>query len=131
MNSLPNDMELIIPKGCDNAPRKEIVIDFTVAILTKQSNIIKEYAHESIILHQLKEQIKLEGLSSLIIALQDDKPIEVDCVEIEQVITHGKFASINGVLLLADGSTVNFCDVYTFSSAAKSGKVKEVKSYRL
>lgn len=131
MNSLPNDMKMIIPKGCNNAPRKQIVIDFTVGILTQQSNIIEEYTHESIIWHRLKEQIKLEGLSSLMTTLQGDKTIKVDCLEIDQVITHGKSASINGVLLFADGSKVDFCDVYTFSSAAKSGKVKEVKSYRI
>lgn len=131
MNSSPNEMKLIIPKGCDNAPRKQIVIDFTVAILMQQNEVIMEYANESIIWYQLKDNKKLEGRCSLISTLHDEDKNIIDCLDIYQVITHGKFASINGVISLANGSKTDFCDVYMFSSAAKSGKVKEVKSYRL
>ncbi len=131
MNSSPDEMKLIIPKGCDNAPRKQIVIDFTVAILKRQNEVIKEYADESIIWYKLKETKKIEGRSSFIAALQDENKIIIDCLEIYQVITHGKFASINGVLSLANGTKIDFCDVYMFSNTAKSGKVKEIKSYRL
>lgn len=124
-------MKLIIPKGCDNAPRKQIVIDFTVAILKQQNKIIKEYADESVIWYQLKDNKKTEGQTLLINFLQDENKDIIDCLEIYQVITHGKFASINGVISLTNGTKVDFCDVYTFSNTAKSGKVKEIKSYRL
>lgn len=128
---MSSKLKMIIPKGCDNAPRKQVVIDFTVAILTQQAGIIKEYAHESINWYQLKEQKKLEGLSSFMTALKDENRLKVACLEIYQVITHGKYASINGVLSLENGGKVDFCDVYTFSSAGKSGKIKEVKSYQV
>ena len=131
MDSSPNEMKLIIPKGCDNAPRKQIVIDFTVAILKQQNKIIKEYADESVIWYQLKDNKKTEGQSLLINFLQDENKDIIDCLEIYQVITHGKFASINGVISLTNGTKVDFCDVYTFRNTAKSGKVKEIKSYRL
>ncbi|MFA1822736.1 hypothetical protein ACDX78_21720 [Virgibacillus oceani] len=131
MNSPENKMNLIIPKGCDNAPRKQIIIDFTVAILKQQNEIITEYADESIIWYQLKDNKKIEGQRSFITTLQVENKNDIDCLEIYQVITHGKFASINGVISLADGRKVDFCDVYTFSNTAKSGKVKEIKSYRL
>ena len=131
MNNSQNKMKLIIPKGCDNAPRKQIVIDFTVAILKQQNEIIKEYADESIIWYQLKDNKKIEGQSSLITALQDENNSIIDYLEIYQVITHGKFASINGVISLASGTKIDFCDVYMFSNAAKPGKIKEIKSYRI
>ncbi len=131
MNSPQNEMKLIIPKGCDNAPRKQIVIDFTLAILKQQPEIIKEYADESVIWYQLKDSKKVEGQSSLINILQDENKDLIDCLEIYQVITHGKFASINGVILLTNGTKIDFCDVYMFSNTARSGKVKEIKSYRL
>ena len=131
MNSYPNEMNLIIPKGCDNAPRKQIVIDFTVAILKQQNDIIKEYADESVIWYQLKDNKKIESQSSLITILQDENKEIVNCLEIYQVLTHGKYASINGVLSLTNGTKIDFCDVYTFSNTARSGKVKEIKSYRL
>jgi hypothetical protein len=131
VNSYSNQIKPIIPKGCDNAPRKQIVIDFTVAVLTMQNEVIKEYADETIIWYQLKDDKKLEGLCSLISNLHEGDKSHIDFLEVHQVITHGKFASINGLISLANGSKIEFCDVYTFSNSAKSGKVKEVKSYRL
>ncbi|MGM8365457.1 hypothetical protein ACLIBG_08215 [Virgibacillus sp. W0181] len=131
MNSSSNEMKLIIPKGCDNAPRKQVLIDFTVAILKQQNEIIKEFADESLIWYQLKDNKKIEGQSSFITLMQKENKDIVDCLEIYQVITHGKFASINGVISLDNGTKIDFCDVYMFSNTAKSGKVKEVKSYRL
>ncbi|WEZ15616.1 hypothetical protein [Bacillus safensis] len=126
-----SEIKLIIPTGCDNAPRKQIVIDFTVAILTRQTEVIKEYADESIIWYQLKDNTKLEGRNALISTLYKEDREIVGNLAIYQVITHGKFASINGVMLLANGLKIDFCDVYIFSSAAKSGKIKEIKSYRI
>lgn len=131
MNSSQHEMKLIVPKGCDNAPRKQIVIDFTVALLKRDTDIIKKYADESIVWYQLQENKVVEGQGSFITALQDENSNSINVLEIYQVITHGKFASINGVTSLANGTKINFCDVYTFSNAAKSGKVKEIKSYRL
>lgn len=121
-------MELIIPTGCDNAPRKQIVIDFTVALWRKQSSIIDQYADESILLLQMKHG-KVEGKSALHSHLQEHNKEPIQSLEIYQVITHGKFASINGLITLSNSHTIDFCDVYTFSNAAKTGKVKEIKSY--
>lgn len=131
MNSSQSKMKLIVPKGCDNAPRKQIVIEFTVALVMRHNDVIKKYGDESIVWDQLQENKKVESLSSFITAIQDENNNNIIVLEIYQVITHGKFASINGVISLANGTKINFCDVYTFSNAAKSGKVKEIKSYRL
>ncbi|MGB8000192.1 MAG: hypothetical protein WCF60_08920, partial [Anaerobacillus sp.] len=84
-----------------------------------------------IILYQLKDNKKIGGRCSLITTLKDEDHNIIDYLEIYQVITHGKFASINGVISLANDKKIDFCDVYMFSNAARSGKVKEIKSYRL
>ena len=47
------------------------------------------------------------------------------------MITHGKFASINGLISLANGTKVDFCDVYMFSNTERCEKVKEITSYRV
>lgn len=130
MDNTFRKIELIIPKGCDNAPRKQILIDFTVAVLTGEGDVIEEYAHEDIMWNHLKEQKATAGVDALLAGLKNERE-RIGVLEIYQVITHGKFASINGVISKSDGSKIDFCDVYTFTSAAKSGKVKEVKSYTL
>lgn len=124
-------LTVVIPKGCDNAPRKQIIIDFTVAVLTLETDVIHTYAAETMIWQELKDHHTWTGRDSFIASLQEEAVEKIDRLEVEQVITHGKFASINGVLSLIDGRKIDFCDVYTFSSAAKTGKVKEVKSYKI
>lgn len=131
VSSPKDNTKLIIPQGCNNAPRKQVVIDFTVGIIMKQIEVIKEYADESIVWYQLNEGKKVQGLCSMRTNLQEEENKAVNSVEIGQVITHGKLASINGVISLDNDIEVQFCDVYTFSSAARSGKVKEIKSYRI
>lgn len=130
MDNHSKEMRTIIPESCENAPRKQIMIDFTIAVLTREHDTIEEHAHEDIQWDDLKEQKKTAGLDALLSDLKHEEK-EIDTLEIYQVITHGKFASINGLITLSDSSKIDFCDVYTFSSAAKSGKVKEVKSYTL
>lgn len=129
MSKSQNEIELIIPKGCDNAPRKQILIEFTVACLKQDHEIIEKYAHEAIVWYPVRENKKTEGQPSFLTALQDEYEHTITGLEVYQVITHGKFASINGVITLVTGNQIDFCDVYTFSSAAKSGKVKEIRSY--
>lgn len=131
MTNSSDEIQVIIPKGCDNAPRKQIVIDFTLAVLKGQVEVIQEYADESIVWNQLKDNRILEGQDSLIKALQTETRKPIVSVEIYQVITHGKFASINGLITMAEGTKIDFCDVLVFSNAAKSGKLKEIKSYVL
>lgn len=130
MSKFQNEFELIIPKGCDNAPRKQILIEFTVARLKKDHEIIEKYTHEAIVWYPVRENEKVEGQLSFLAALQDEYEHTITGLEVYQVITHGKFASINGVIALTNGNQIDFCDVYTFSSAAKSGKIKEMRSYR-
>ena len=131
MDNSSDEMKIIIPKGCDNAPRKQIIIDFTVAILKQQNEVVEKYADESIVWFQLKENKKIESLSALLTILQNENKDIIETLEVYQVITHGKFASINGLISLANGTKVDFCDVYMFSNTARSGKVKEIKSYRV
>lgn len=130
MNGPNKEMKLIIPKGCDNAPRKQIVIDFTLALLRQQNEMIIQYSDESVVWYQLKDGKKIEGQSSIINYLQTKKQ-DIDGLEVYQVITHGKFASINGVISLANGTKIDFCDVYSFSNTTASGKVKEIRSYTI
>lgn len=82
-------------------------------------------------INQLKEKKKVEGRQSFLTHVQDGDRSEIDYLDIYQVITHGKFASIHGVIAFVNDEKIDFCDVYTFSSAAKTGKVKEITSYRI
>ncbi|WP_077212476.1 hypothetical protein [Bacillus dakarensis] len=49
-------------------------------------------------------------------------------IEILNIITHGKTASVNGTVKFEDDNIYSFCNMYTFVSAGKN-TVKEITSY--
>ena len=125
-----NSMDIIIPKDCGNAPKKQILIQFTLAVWNKKMDVIQQYAHESIEWHQLKIK-KTSGLHEFMEAIQAGSTKTIERLEVFHVITHGKWASMNGVITYEDKSIVDFCDVYTFNNHSKSAKIIEVKSYQV
>jgi hypothetical protein len=48
---------------------------------------------------------------------------------IHHINTHGTDAALDGLITFEDGRRVAFCDVYVFSSHAKSARIKEMTSY--
>ena len=124
-------MKISFPKDCGNAPRKQIVLDFTKALLTGEMGELSEDAHAEIQFYHLKNEEIFTGFEALASVYPNDFKEKMAGLLVEQVITHGKFAAIYGVISLTDDSAINFCDVYIFSSAAKTGKIKEIKSYQI
>lgn len=49
---------------------------------------------------------------------------------IHNIITHGKTASVNGVMTTPDGTSFGFCDVIRFNRI-KNPKIKEMTSYAI
>ena len=53
----------------------------------------------------------------------------LEAVTIDNIITHGNVASVNGTLTEVQGAIYGFCDVYAFTSFAKTAKIKTITSY--
>lgn len=71
----------------------------------------------------------IEGKEAFIKALEAmeaDEPMELT---LHHIITHGKEASVNGVMNIpGEDKSYEFCDVYTFSGF-KNPKITEMTSY--
>lgn len=65
----------------------------------QQDEVINKFADESIIWFELKDNKKFKGRCTLHSIWHDEVKTTMHCLEIYQVITHGKFASINGLIL--------------------------------
>lgn len=130
MNSNSDTLDLVIPQDCDNAPRKQMLINFIVGVLTNEPLKFQSSLHESIHWHLLAYKKVLKGQNESIEWIQS-KHKHLSRLEIYQVITHGKFASVNGVITLKQGGHIEFCYVIRFNTAAKSGKIVEVRSYEI
>lgn len=55
----------------------------------------------------------------------------IDTLSIELILTHGKEGCVAGTIVLADGRSIRFCDVYLFSSHGKTAKIKKITSHSI
>ncbi|KYG31945.1 hypothetical protein [Alkalihalobacillus trypoxylicola] len=124
------DIELHVPSGCDNAPRKQILIDFTLSLFTNNRNYLQEFSASDVLFTAIGRKISYSGVEEMADAFQEYSD-HLQRLDIETVLTHGKYASINGRALLKDGQSLHFSDVYTFSNASKTGKIKNITSYQI
>lgn len=69
----------------------------------------------------------VQGHEALIAALRAGP--EATALTLHTVITHGDTAAVDGVIMLENGESYAFCDVYRFRGASKTAKVKEITSY--
>ena len=127
---IPQSLKIVCPKDCGNAPKKVLLKELTVALATRNYIGMSEYIADDI-RYQIAGYKRFIGKGDLRDALTKNISKAVVQLQIENIITHGSSGAVNGFFVFDDHSTLSFCDVYTFSSAGKSAKVKEIVSYRV
>lgn len=117
-----------VKPDCGNAPRKLFLRDYHIALASHNlppilESVANDVQWEKVGTRLLKGKAEFErGLENL----WDNKP---DSVTIDNIITHGNTASVNGTLTDVVGEVYGFCDVYVFTSNAKDAKIKSITSY--
>ena len=127
---IPQSFRIDSPKDCGNAPKKVLLRELTVALATKDYAGMSESMADDI-RWQIAGYKRFFGKEALRDALNENMSKAVIQLQIQNIITHGSNGAINGFFVFDDQSSLSFCDVYTFSSAGKSAKVKEIVSYRV
>ncbi|GGA73830.1 nuclear transport factor 2 family protein [Ornithinibacillus halotolerans] len=127
---MTSELHVICQESCNNAPRKEILRDFTIALATNDLLQIKEWLHDQVTWSCIghKQLSGKDVVSNEISLMHIDRPVEL---KIDHLITHGKTASVNGVVTFENNTQMAFCDVYEFAGAVKTAKIKEITSFRI
>src|SRR5699024_6419117 len=108
-------MQIIVPEGCGNAPRKEILRDLFIAIVERDSEIISKYVDENLIYSEVGKR-ESRGMQQLFEQLEETVDSEVRQLEFFHIITHGKTAAVNGKVVTADREELHFSTVVVFAS---------------
>lgn len=120
-------IKLIVPKDCGNAPKKLILRDFNIAIVTNKKDFVLDNITDNISWNIIGKLI-IEGKENFLNKISEINQEKVTELEFYNIITHGYIASANGKLILED-KAYEFCHVYRFTGASKSAKIKEITSY--
>ncbi|WP_299092340.1 nuclear transport factor 2 family protein [uncultured Metabacillus sp.] len=127
-NANYNNINVVCPEDCGNAPKKVVLKEFIIALAKKDISFILENVSDDILWNKIGCE-KIEGKDHFAEALQQINDSPVWEIQISNIITHGRSGAVNGTLLLEDNRKLEFCDVYMFTSAGKNSKIKEMTSY--
>lgn len=111
--------------NCGNSPKNLFLQNLTIAFATGD----RAYLLESVtgdIRWNIAGQRIIQGKDAFSTALEEMRRAAE--ITIQHVVSHGKAGAVNGTLVLENGKTYAFCDVYEFSGA-KAASVKEITSY--
>ena len=120
--------KVICSEDCGNAPKKALLKEVHIAFAEHDTAFILENVTDDIRWHIIGDKL-IQGKSEVAAALETMKDEKVEELTINNIITHGKTAAVNGSTTLASGRTVAFCDVYGFDGHGKNAKIKEITSY--
>lgn len=115
-------LEIIVPKDCDNAPKKRLLQDLQIAHARGNVEEVLSYFTEEV-QWDMPEHPVLTGKKSVRQFLNQMNFISAQALYLDQIITHGKEAAVRGRLIFKD-KKIRFADFYEFRSAGS----KEIKT---
>lgn len=123
-------IRFVYPEDCGNAPRKQQLRDLTIALAKGEADQAKEFLSDQVVWEVVGEH-RIVGPDTVCKAFGELAARGLAELRIHNIVTHGYIAALNATLTMHDGARVEYCDVYVFSGASKTAKVKEVRSYRI
>ena len=122
--------KVIVGEDCGNSPKALLLRDLNIAFAKNNATFILEHVTDDITWIMVGDQT-IQGKANFTAALERMKDNEVVEVRIDNVITHGDTAAVNGRMKMKDGDAYAFCNVYKFKGHSKSAKIREITSYTI
>jgi ketosteroid isomerase-like protein len=121
------DFTLIAPTDCDNAPKKRMIRDYTIATAKADRKTLEALLVENFV-WEVPGEFEIRGRTKFMEELfSHSEPIR--SLELEHIITHGKCGALNGEMVTKKGQHVYFADVFEFENHTKDAKITKIISY--
>ncbi|WP_079478637.1 hypothetical protein [Halobacillus salinus] len=120
------NLNIIAPSDCNNAPKKEFIKDALVAFATSDVDFLKTATKENV-RWEIVGTDSLQSQSELIDHVTQH-PMDINELTIDSIITHGKTGAAKGTYQTTEGDLYHFCHFYHFVSAGKK-VIQEITSY--
>ncbi len=118
---------IIVSEDCGNSPKNIFIEKITVAFAKRDVRFILGNVTDDIHWNIVGDDL-IEGKADFAKELERMKNEKIAELTIRHIATHGKAGAVDGTVILEDGKTRAFCDVYEFHGA-KATAVKEITSY--
>lgn len=118
---------IIVSEDCGNSPKNLFIEKLAAAFANRDVKFIIDSVTDDI-RWNIVGDVLIEGKANFAEALERLMNEKVAELSIRHIATHGKAGAVDGTVVLEDGKTSAFCDVYEFHGA-KGTTVKEITSY--
>jgi hypothetical protein len=124
-------VKVVVSEDCGNSPKNLLLRDFNVAIAKGDFSVVEHTMSEDVVwnLFEPAGQAQIRGRDNVLQEYRHNLVIVPVEFSIDTIITHGNTGAVNGTIKARDKKSYVFCDIYKFSSHAKSTKIKEMTSY--
>lgn len=110
--------------GCNNATKREIIRDFILADAMLNNDALKELLSDDFIIEWI-DNPSIKDQTSMI-EDKEKKDNNISCLNIENILSHGKGGAANGWIYLKNGHKKYFADFYSFASHKKDAKINQL-----
>lgn len=116
-----------IPTDCGNSPKKRFLKELCMSIAKGEVDSLDDAVVDDVVF-EIPGGSSISGKEQLIKEVAVVFRKKVKEMELYKIITHGKDATVNGVIKFSNGKQFDFCFVVVFKGAA--GKLlKEIRMY--
>jgi hypothetical protein len=123
------DLKVVCVDDCGNAPRKKLLLEFSVAWARGDLHFIAQHIADQIHWERVGKET-ICGKDSFMKWLEQTNDCQVSEIVIDQIITHGSSASLNGTAAFGE-KRCSFSNVYLFNSTSKHAKIKKITTYAI
>lgn len=113
---------------CGNAPRKQVLRDFAVAIAERDtdgllSTVAADVEWDIVGRRTVRGKADFAAAVTAVV----DRPAET--LQMDSILTHGREGAVSSRMGFPGGGELRCCDVYTFSGHGKTAKITRITSY--
>lgn len=119
--------EISIEEDCGNSPRKQFLSDFYIAFCERDEETILSMLTDDVRLAIVGEKTlegKLSVVDTIVLFVEG-----VSAITVDNIITHGDTAAVNGVINDDSGVTHAFCEIFKFEGHTKDANIKSIDSF--
>ncbi len=124
-------VDIFVEENCNNAPKKQFVKDFLIAIATSDLEAVANMLDDNVTLEAVGHKMISEKESVMRALVENNTLRGVFKLTVRNILSHGNKCAAEGVMSYKDGSEVAFCGIYTFTSHSKDAKIKKITMYSI
>lgn len=123
-------LQIHCPEDCGNAPKKQVLKAFEIAIESADTHFIDECCADDVDWNWVGREV-WKGKANVLSRLGQPRTEKAVKLSIEHIITHGNTGSINGQVEYDNDAVYAFCHIVRFNGFGKNAKMKHISSFQI